>query len=915
MGVYPPPSTPPPPTHNTSVDATSDRTKSLGALSLLTDEIIFEEIFSQFDVEALRTLCATSRLLRHFASDVQLWRQKCLQRCAAEKVEGGVIYKGSWQVTYHFPGDLEGTPVGQKRRVELGQKVFSYTQNPPYYLSPFLYSRWCRSNMDLSAFIPDSMSDSIPHIPGNHLTAETFQKEYESQSQPVMVGKTQIVDHWSAFKNWSIDVLKEKYGDVHFRVGNEYGNPRNVDISFAAYVDYMRAQEDEAPLYVFDKAFGEKAPDMLKDYGVPHIFQDDLLSLLTTKRPSYRWLVLGPARSGASWHIDPHGTSAWNTLISGRKRWALYPPHIIPPGVSTHPSSTSPLTPDFTSPPPLFWFLEIYPTIPVEDRPLEIVQEAGETIFVPAGWWHTVLNIGAENVAVTQNWCGKWNLEGVVAEMCGANRDGGVVHAFKEGIRKEYPHLLPVVEKTISLHGPTSDDVIRREGFTSRYEFMNSFSSPDVWFPRVRNAVWECCGEVTFGAGDVDPIGNGVNPVYRVRLGDAVEVPSPVRMSRKRRRGDGEVDGEEREMIVKELGVAVRTQTLIVKFYTHFGDGLTAWASEVRALEVLGGGGRGCCAGISTILGIGNLRNGDDEEGWKWPWIVMVNPESVGHDGEEAEEGVMRQQPVGEVLGRLSSESRDDLVRWLADQLSYIHSAVPPTSTKANAGTSRHVRSTADFAYLLVDGLRNYGMRTKGRFPEILYRKLGSYLPGSVEEVLDCVSREGAGWGVRILHGDMTAGNVLGDVVGASLVDGAETDWMDEDDDHNDIEATTTPQSISWHPTLLIDFGDSFHCTSTPSTLDPLFDIACMHVSLFRCDKTRLQAFMQRYLVLRGVEGSEELWREWRKRMMWYLILWRFEGVGGGFSKWVSMEVQRTGGGEEVGWEDVEGWVFGEWWG
>ncbi|KAJ3032477.1 hypothetical protein HK097_005225, partial [Rhizophlyctis rosea] len=82
-----------------------------------------------------------------------------------------------------------------------------------------------------------------------------------------MIGPEKVIKSWTAFENWSIDRLKEKYGGIHFRVGNEYGDPRNVDMSFSAYVDYMRVQRDEAPLYVFEKRFGEKAPDMLHDYG------------------------------------------------------------------------------------------------------------------------------------------------------------------------------------------------------------------------------------------------------------------------------------------------------------------------------------------------------------------------------------------------------------------------------------------------------------------------------------------------------------------------------------------------------------------------------------------------------------------------------------------------------------------------
>lgn len=67
--------------------------------------------------------------------------------------------------------------------------------------------------------------------------------------------------------------------------------------------------------------FGESAPTLLEDYSVPHLFQEDFFDILDyDQRPAFRWLIIGPERSGASWHVDPGLTSAWNTLLCGRKR-------------------------------------------------------------------------------------------------------------------------------------------------------------------------------------------------------------------------------------------------------------------------------------------------------------------------------------------------------------------------------------------------------------------------------------------------------------------------------------------------------------------------------------------------------------------------------------------------------------------
>eukprot|EP00955_Chlamydomonas_euryale_P022340 235980-Chlamydomonas_euryale.AAC.1 len=59
---------------------------------------------------------------------------------------------------------------------------------------------------------------------------------------------------------------------------------------YETYRAYCADNTDEMPLYLFDKHFAAKAPQLLDDFHVPPHFSDDLFAVLgEDARPDYRF--------------------------------------------------------------------------------------------------------------------------------------------------------------------------------------------------------------------------------------------------------------------------------------------------------------------------------------------------------------------------------------------------------------------------------------------------------------------------------------------------------------------------------------------------------------------------------------------------------------------------------------------------
>lgn len=424
LGVYP--------LGNALVDpgASSRRASGLGVLRRLGDERLLA-LLRFLDPRSLARCSVASPLLRAYAGSEDLWHTHCLRELLAsaggEGCTGPALRWGgcSWREAFAFSHGTRPPPAKPQSRVYSDVLYRGF-----YYAATELQESWLEA-------------DTLPRVQASELSTEDFIQRFEQKSCPVVLEG--CVTDWPAMKTWSREDLIRRFGDTRFAAGA-------CDFPLQEFYAYADRNMDDVPMFIFDKYFSKRAKALLDDYEVPRFFRGrDLFDLLGEQRPDFRWLLIGHRRSGSKWHLDPNKTCAWNAVVRGRKRWLLLPPGCPPPGV--HPSKDGA---EVTQPLSLLeWFANFYEELKrhVQLNSAWELKEGtcgpGDLVFIPSGWWHCVLNLDDDTIAVTQNYASETHVHGIRRflsekkdQVSGTPERELLSGRFEEALAKARPDLL-----------------------------------------------------------------------------------------------------------------------------------------------------------------------------------------------------------------------------------------------------------------------------------------------------------------------------------------------------------------------------------------------------------------------------------------------------------------------------------------
>jgi histone arginine demethylase JMJD6 len=207
------------------------------------------------------------------------------------------------------------------------------------------------------------------------------------------------MDDWDALHTWDAHYFKENFGSLRVTAHSLKENSDVKTFTVREYMDYIYTCKDEAPYYLRNWQFHLDFPEVRKSYHVPEYFRCLTNELPPEENPKLSWFYIGPARSSSLLHIDVMNTAAWNAVVSGKKLWLFFPPD---QDDFLYDGMVNAFYPDFSEHPKYY-----------HASPWVCIQNAGEIVYTPSGWWHAVMNL-EPCISITENFINHINYKSVL---------------------------------------------------------------------------------------------------------------------------------------------------------------------------------------------------------------------------------------------------------------------------------------------------------------------------------------------------------------------------------------------------------------------------------------------------------------------------------------------------------------------
>jgi hypothetical protein len=274
------------------------------------------------------------------------------------------------------------------------------------------------------------------------LSYDDFFKNYLVPNKPVIITDLHTnflcTQHWTKLDNNvrrpNFEYLSQNFGASKINVAQcneqQYNDQKRLPMNFQEYITYWKTRieqrnncpkqehesdtdEDTCPksrdyldaslLYLKDWHLIQQYPQH-DVYILPVLFSEDWLNDYWDKlnlNDDYRFVYMGPKHSWTPLHSDVLRSYSWSTNICGRKLWIFFPPSQEEFFKDSHGNT-------------------VYDVLEHVDKkqfpnfhrctPIKVIQEAGETIYVPSGWFHQVHNL-EDTISINHNWFNACNLD------------------------------------------------------------------------------------------------------------------------------------------------------------------------------------------------------------------------------------------------------------------------------------------------------------------------------------------------------------------------------------------------------------------------------------------------------------------------------------------------------------------------